>query len=504
MASSGRFAIFSRFSRPRRSQLRGGLASPLLVVIGLLGGALVHVLPLPLLALAALSLVCLALIPQSPLTLLVILLTLSPLRGLMATELDFALPLDIGQILLPLYLGFWAFHRRRRDQPIFILRRDPVLLASLGLAAVFGIGAWGPGPVAQWLSEWLKWLVIVVLVWQLPLSNAANWRWMIFAVLVGAVANAVVGLYIFFGGSGADHLRILGTFFRAFGTFGQPNPFGGFIGLALPFAIASAMQPLDSIMLDWRAGRPPRKRLLARFGGAALCVGLLLAALLASWSRGAWLGFALSCIVMLVAWHRRLRRGIALALLLALLCFLLLQAGLLPRSIANRLTAAATDLIAISDVRGINFTAANFAVVERLAHWQAAESMARAHPLFGVGLGSYATFYEQHRLINWEDPLGHAHNLYLNLLAEAGIVGLGAYLLFWVFMFWLAWSIRQHPDAEARAIGVALLGCWSYLAAHSLFDNLYVNNLFLHIGVLLAVLAILRRQVSDALRLERA
>ena len=35
----------------------------------------------------------------------------------------------------------------------------------------------------------------------------------------------------------------------------------------------------------------------------------------------------------------------------------------------------------------------NFAIVERLAHWQAAYYMANAHPWIGVGLGNYETVY---------------------------------------------------------------------------------------------------------------
>jgi hypothetical protein len=57
----------------------------------------------------------------------------------------------------------------------------------------------------------------------------------------------------------------------------------------------------------------------------------------------------------------------------------------------------------------------------------------------------------------------------------------------------LTWRARRHPDPLARLIAVGLFGTWTYLAVHSLTDNLYVNNLFLHLGVLLGVLALLHR-----------
>ena len=319
---------------------------------------------------------------------------------------------------------------------------------------------------------------------------------------MSAVANAIVGLYIFFGGSGADHLMILGRFFRAFGTFGQPNPFGGFMGIALPIGLMGTFCHIQLIWSGFRGRRQISWRhigYLAAFGLASL---LIFAALIASWSRGAWLGIAVSTAVLIMAWPRRLSYGIALALGTALLFAGLWFTGLLPDSIVARLGTAASDLVTIRDVRGINFSPTNYAVVERLAHWQAAIDMARDKPIFGVGLGGYALAYEDYRLINWEHPLGHAHNYYLNLLAETGIVGLAAYLAFWLYITKLTLRLRRNPDNFARAIGIGLLGSWAYIGVHSVFDNLYVNNLFLHIGVLLSLLAILYWQTRHSLRVE--
>ena len=471
-------------------------------IAALVSGAAISILPLPLFLLLALTLVCIALIPQTPMAMLAILLVLSPLRALIATESNLALPLVIGQIMLALYLAVWLAHRGLRRFPLPRLRAEPVFLSTIAFCLVLTVGVWTGDSIRHWLEEWLKWVVIALLIWMLSQSARANWTWLIVALLAGAGANALVGLYIFFGGSGADHLVILGRYFRAFGTFGQPNPFGGFMGIALPLAITCATVKLHQIVIGHRAGRPVEWWRVAAFLGFALSAILILAALFASWSRGAWLGFSVSAVVMLIAAPRRLAKGIAYAIALAALCGAMWAAGVLPQSVVNRLTTAATDLFTVSDVRGIEFYPWNYAVVERIAHWQAAVGMAQDHPLFGVGLGSYAEVYDEYRLINWENPLGHAHNLYLNLLAETGVVGLAAYLGFWIVIFGLTWNIRRHPDPNARAVALGLLGSWTYIAVHSVFDNLYVNNLFLHVGVLLSVLAILRHQVSDSLVVE--
>ena len=104
-------------------------------------------------------------------------------------------------------------------------------------------------------------------------------------------------------------------------------------------------------------------------------------------------------------------------------------------SVADRL-AGFGDEFALGDVRGVDINDTNYAVLERLAHWQAAADMARDDLWTGVGFGNYAAAYPRYALINWPDALGHAHNYYLNLLAEVGLPGLLAYLIFWLAVVW--------------------------------------------------------------------
>ena len=474
----------------------------LFAILGIAGGFASVAMPLPLLVVAILVLICAMLSPSTPLVMLVIMLTLAPLRTLIATESNLALPLDIGQILLLLYIGVWLADRVRQRKAILVARGNLPLVAALALLAVLALGAWNSAALSYWLAEWLKWAAIALLIWTLSESVDDLWRWLVFAVLVSAVANALVGLFIFFGGSGADHLVIMGRYFRAFGTFGQPNPFGGFMGIALPIGLMTAYSQLQTIVSCWRARKLAPLAAVLIFTASSLASLLIIAALVASWSRGAWLGTAVACLVMMVAAPKKLTRGLVMTGGIAVLFAATWSAGLLPPSIVNRLTATASELVTISDVRGVEISPSNYAVIERLAHWQAAINMAADSPLFGVGLANYEVVYDDYRLINWEEPLGHAHNLYLNLLAEAGLVGLIAYLAFWIVIFRITWSLRRQPDEFARSIAIGLLGCWSYIAVHSVFDNLYVNNLFLHIGVLLSVLAILYRRTTRALELE--
>ncbi len=416
----------------------------------------------------------------------VALLILAPLRTLIATEAALALPLDIGQLALLITLAAWLMRDLAAHRRLPRFTWSPFFVPVLVFIAVVSLTAFSAQSARLWLNEWLKWVqVLLLLLFARSAAGHSGWRWLLAGLVVSAAANAAIGVYQFFGGSGALHLLVADRFFRAFGTFGQPNPFGGFMGLLAPLAIAAALSAASS----FRRSRARRDLFLFGFYGAAAAA--LLIGLLLSWSRGAWLGFAAAAGVVALLLPRRRWHGGLLLLATAGLLLGLWAGGLLPATVTARIASAASELFSFSDVRGVDITTDNYAVVERLSHWQAALNIARSHPWLGVGMGNYEYAYPAYRLINWHEPLGHAHNYYLNMLAEGGIVGLIGYSKLWLLIVVLTWRAARHPDAPTRLIAVGLLGSWTYLLVHSLFDNLYVNNLFLHIGVMLGIASIL-------------
>ena len=217
---------------------------------------------------------------------------------------------------------------------------------------------------------------------------------------------------------------------------------------------------------------------------------LLAAALYLSFSRGAWLGALAALLAMGLFLPRRRWVGLALIGALVVAGLMLGGAGLLPASIAERF-ADVGALVDAPDVRGVKINDANYALIERLAHWQAAARMVEANPWTGVGFSNYQPVYEQYRLLNWSMPLGHAHNIYLNVAAETGLPGLAAYLVLWIAIF--AQTIRALRTQRGvwRGLLLGLLGAWVHLSVHHLFDNLYVDNVHLNIGAMIGVLSAL-------------
>lgn len=441
-------------------------------------------------------LVCAAI---TPLSAVVVLTVLAPMRTLIATESPSQFPIDIGQIALAALLSAWLIARVARSQPLLITRPSPVKFALLIFIIAAGLTAFHAPSLTSWLTEWLKWVQILILVGIVAdLGQSHCWEWIVFALVTAGVANALIGIYQYFGGSGALHLVVNDRFFRAFGTFGQPNPFGGFMGLLLPLSAGAATGYLS---LFWRKRSRSRSALLL-CGFYGLALPIQLAAIIMSWSRGAWLGLAAAAIACAVALPQRSdRRLSALAAVTGIVTAVWLF-NLLPPAIVDRITSPAQEFFAFDDMRGVDITPENYAVVERLAHWHAAIQMFEASPWIGVGFGNFSQVYDAYRLLNWPEPLGHAHNYYLNLLAESGIIGLLAYSKVWLIIVVTSWRARRHPDPLARFIAVGLIGSWAYLTVHHVFDNLYVNNLFLHLGLMLGVLEVLYGQTHRFIRLD--
>jgi O-antigen ligase len=341
-------------------------------------------------------------------------------------------------------------------------------------------GALSLGHSAKEIVKWAEVLVLYLFV-----ASETDLRWrkiLILAILITGAIAALHGIYQFLFQVGPEAFLLFERFMRAHGTFEQPNPFAGYLGLTLPIAVALAIGSLLRV-----AGQVPRKWLIL----AASTGGLMMTALFMSWSRGAWLGFAAALAVMGVAVVVRSGRAAVITLLLlGLVAYVILSGGLaqIPASLTQRFSDFVPYLDA-TDVRGLEITDANYAVLERLAHWQTALAMWTDHPLLGVGIGNYSAAYAEYALPLWPVALGHAHNYYLNIAAEAGFLGLLSYLLLVVAALATAWHRVRKATGWQWAVALGVLGVLVHLSVHSLFDSLYVHAIYLNIAILLGVTA---------------
>jgi O-antigen ligase len=253
----------------------------------------------------------------------------------------------------------------------------------------------------------------------------------------------------------------LSELLRVQGSFVHPNKYGGYLAVCMPVAVAVAL----SRSFSWRM------RLLAVSAGT-----LAIPALGFSVSRGAILGLVGGCLLWLAITRPRIAPAVAVVIVVV-------ATFVAPATLQERFTAEATgnDIVRRADI------------------WSAAFEIYADRPVFGVGVNNFATAYarlpsvlpsgSQRRLLNHEEIVVpfHAHNMYLNLLAEQGIVGLAAFLLMGAIAALVLYRGTRVENPAGRAIALGVGAGATTWALRSLLDDALYAEIFVVLLTLIAV-----------------
>jgi len=106
----------------------------------------------------------------------------------------------------------------------------------------------------------------------------------------------------------------------------------------------------------------------------------------------------------------------------------------------------------------------------RAHFWAVTLDIIKAHPIVGTGLGAFGVIYTRYDSRNGLFRLEQAHNDYLQVLSDAGIIGAVLAFSFVALLFWKAISRARSKDDFRRGVALAALsGCFAVLV-HSFFD----------------------------------
>lgn len=317
-----------------------------------------------------------------------------------------------------------AAHTKLRDReaahvPIYLIVAMLALVATMILSMKVAINA---KDSLKEISKWLEVLVILLLGSQYPRTRRQVWAIIVLVCIAGVTQAfyAYSQAYLSLGPTSFIRSDIL----RVYGTFGQPNPFAAYINLPLSITLA-----LTLLGRDW----------LTRVLAGTATVALALAEYL-SQSRGAEIALAAALVFIILAGMPVIRK-LCRVLIIPLLAFIAaLLAGLVPQSLFN----PALKFLGLTGISLVEPNDADFSTAERLAHWIAGLHMYFDHPILGVGIGNYPDAYPPYHITKFLDPLGHAHNYYINVAAEMGTIGLIVYLFFLFAIFFAGMRILQR------------------------------------------------------------
>jgi len=245
-----------------------------------------------------------------------------------------------------------------------------------------------------------------------------------------------------------------------------------------------------------------------------VCLGL-------TYSRGAWVGFILSLVLMSLIGLRN--RKIIISYFLLIVFFLAVfypgtpfmkifrQGFSLSTQESPPLSTQASPPLEVSSPSTSTFeldreehlqqainekfhmnTAYTFLVSNnRLGYWRRSFKIMKDYPMFGCGLNTYA-LVEGRYDIGWG---GYPHNSYLQMAAEIGVVGISIFL--WMLFVLFRDSIRALRLIELQTNKILLFGFLTGLLGfliHSFFDtNFYSVQLSSFMWVIMGVIVALQK-----------
>ncbi|MGA7732347.1 MAG: O-antigen ligase family protein [Chloroflexia bacterium] len=410
--------------------------------------------------------------------------------------------ITVTQILFVLVLGiWWGWLAIRGDRRLH--------LTPVGIALFFFLlstlpSLWGTTSMPESLAEISRWLVTILsyLIIVNSVQTRREMNWLIAVMLIAGMSEALLGLVQAYSGVGPASFNVGGLLTRAYGTIGAPNSFAGYINMSVPLAFALAAYQWGNWFSARRAAHPLDRPDLVTWRLLRAPVLLTIVALVLFWtmvttlSRGAWVGLAVGVLVMVLALGSRARGAImALAAGTALLV-VLGAANALPSVISDRF-GLLVNQIQVFDPRGIVPTPEDYALVERMVHWQVAGNMFLSSPITGVGIGNFNVLFNTFGVQGWPYSRGHAHNYYLNLLAEVGLAGFTGYMLMLITAFAVGYRalrrIRARNDIYGEMVVIGALGLLATFATHNFFENLHALNMGIHWGAALALFTLVFR-----------
>ena len=264
---------------------------------------------------------------------------------------------------------------------------------------------------------------------------------------------------------------------RASGTYICPNHFAGFLELVLPLALAFLLAGRVSVIT----------RVVLAYAALTIMAGLAV-----TLSRGGWVAAAAGVFMLLgfLLCHQNHRVRAILLLVLLLAGGGLAATHFLSKSVGYMRRVAKPDATG----PGVVDTAA------RLQMWVPAVQMWRDNVLWGVGPGHFDYRFREYRPEGFQQRPDHAHNDYLELVADWGSVG--GLMMFGglgIFVFGLV-KTWPHVRREESAFGTGMSNRYAFylgavsglfaLAVHSLVDfNLHIPANALVAVTLLALVA---------------
>ena len=333
---------------------------------------------------------------------------------------------------------------------VYLFVATMFISALLSGDIVYGLKRWAD----MWIWRFMPFVVVIFL-----LNNYFDAKKVMLTGFAGITLTSVYAVYQ--GLSGMS---------RANGFYGHPMTLGGWLCIFLPLFLIEFFE----------------RRLLGKYywlAGLAFCI--CSAGLVFNATRGAWLAVAIVSAVLLIYYMFKSKRNLAVSIIFVALISTVL--------VNNPKFMHRLDTIDDFDKYQSN--------TERILIWQSAWNMFKDHPVLGVGLGQYTENYQQKYISPQakEPKLGHAHNNFMQMLAENGIVGFAGFVIMFgyiIFKNLITWVKVRNVYAlmiVSATVCLLLQGFTEYNVGNSAVIKMY----WLILGLLVVLSEFYKKETNN-------
>jgi len=252
---------------------------------------------------------------------------------------------------------------------------------------------------------------------------------------------------------------------QVFGLFGNVNYFAEYLIVLLPVAISLFFVCINKMYKIFLLGG------ILAMGGS----------LILTFTRGSYLAIGISSLFMFFLYLSSRGKGFIKEnknIFIIIMAFIILMAFLF--AIPNPLNKSGTVISKIKGRISISQFTKDPSLKRREATWKFTIMMIKDHPLLGSGIGTFkynslayqAKFFDQenNRSLYPYGVADKAHNEYLQLWTELGIVGLGIFIWFMFNYFNYAIKLlKKTKDNYYQGIIIGLMGAVTAVLVDGLF-----------------------------------
>lgn len=301
------------------------------------------------------------------------------------------------------------------------ITKDPILLALaifliMIAFSILGSQLFWEKTLKAFVMKWGKWVFLFYAIVNFLKKSDVEKLWYVF--LVSTTIITADGLCQFFLGKDiiSGHNIIRGTgimtgkgFSSLTATFDHYNSYAAYLSVVYFFVLAFLMESRSKLIRS-----------------SALClIGLIVFNLYFTHSRGGWLSFIVGNIMFVILRLKKHQSIRYIIFLVAMFIFLIFS--------VPSLRMRFIDIF----IHGGD--------ADRFGLWAASFKMFLKSPIWGVGLGTFMSRIQDY--IPGANP-SYAHNCYLQMLVETGLLGFSSFTAFLYLLLrrtWVAMNLGTHP-----------------------------------------------------------